>query len=74
MDPQVAQELEKIRTRLAKLEGLVPDYLADDMRVLHGILDDLPIAADAATTNTPTATGYIPFIVNGKRINLMTGS
>lgn len=35
---------------------------------------NVPILAGPQVSGTPTANGYVPFFVNGKRINLLKGS
>lgn len=41
---------------------------------IDGSLKRVPINSQPPVSNTPTATGYVPFFINGKTINLMTGS
>ncbi len=69
MDPRI----DDILARLQKLENRVPTDLA---RILSGLqnIGDVPKIAGGPVTSSPTANGYVPFIINGKRINLLSGS
>lgn len=50
------------------------DALTEIVDKMSATIDLLPIVAGAPVVNSPTATGYIPLTINGRRINIMIGS
>ena len=72
MDPR--KEIEDLKQRVTQLERLVPPSFVADLARVRQNADDLVISAGPPVSNTPTADGYAPFFVNGRVVNLLTGS
>lgn len=74
MDPLLRDALD----RLKKLEGIIEPLNLPEMKSYFDearrLRADTAYAAGVPVSNSPTANGYVPFFVNGKRINLLTGS
>lgn len=63
-----------ILNRLALLEQRAPESLVADLGILKRTIAEVPKLAGNPVTNSPTAIGYAPFLLNGKRVNLLIGS
>lgn len=70
----IENEIRSIKERLSQLESRVPETLKADIDELKFKTTDLAKLAGVPVVNTPTATGYVPFLINGQRVNLIVGS
>lgn len=73
-DMDIENEIRAIKERLSQLEARLPSTLVADIEELKFKTNDLVKLAGVPVVNTPTATGYVPLIINGQRKNIMIGS
>lgn len=68
------KQIDELGRKIDLLDGRIPKTLQQDLELAKRAVSEAAIAVGPAVSNSPTATGYIPTIINGKRVNLMTGS
>lgn len=71
---EIQKQLNEISSRLSALEDRVPAGLEGELSDMQRSFLEIAKAAGPAVSNSPTANGYMPFFINGQRINLITGS
>lgn len=69
---ELQKQIEQISRRLEALEGRVPTSLRSELDLLQRMISEAAVQTDKAVAGTPTASGYIPFRINGQRVNIIT--
>lgn len=72
MDPN-EKAIADLQRQIGALQATV-DALTPIVKDNEQLLKHIPRLASVPVSNSPVANGYVPFFINGQRVNLLTGS